>query len=120
MSENRKQYAELCKQENQQVLQDKHLLKYERNKSGQPVGVVIAFKDGDSNVVKLGWSRCNTNAESFDKNIGIKKAISRAVDYRQVDERDAPYATRKEILDMIDRLNRYFTPDTNILKFNKV
>jgi hypothetical protein len=118
MNSGREQYIEQCKQENQKVLSTRHLLKYERDKNGQPVGVVIAFKD-ENEIVKLGWSKCNVKEEQFNKNIGINKAISRARDYREVDERDAPYKTQKEISDMIERLGRYFC-ESAILKFNKV
>jgi hypothetical protein len=113
----KKDYVAVCKKENQTVLNQKHLLKYERNKHGQPIGVVIAFKD--EGIIKLGWSKCNLSAEPFDKQIGINKAISRAVDYRQVDERDVPRGTREEVLEMIARLQRYFQPN-NVLKFPTV
>lgn len=106
----RRQYSHLCKEENVRALNGKHLIKYERDKHGRPVGVLLAFKDSNGNV-QLGWSRCNTKLEGFDKHIGINKAIKRATNIKNVDPvllGKMPHQTQEELLDMRGRAERYF------------
>ena len=103
----RSHYVSQCKTENQTVLNNKYLLKYERDNHGRHVGVVIAFKDSEGKV-KIGWSRCHTKLEPFDKHIGINKAIRRAKFYKELDERDAPRGIKEDLVEMLGRAERYF------------
>ena len=111
ISENRKNYVEKCRSENEAELKEKYLLKYERNKKGERVGVVLAFKDAEG-VVKIGWSRCHTKLEPFNKYIGVNKAVKRAVGldtYGYVNELSlAPRSAVELIENMEARARNYF------------
>lgn len=107
ISVDRSHYIHQCKRETADVLKGKYLLKYERDKHGRQVGVVIAYRDTEGRV-KIGWSRCHTKLEKFDRHIGINKAISRAKFWKEIDERDAPHPLRPEVSEMLSRAGRYF------------
>lgn len=107
MNEARKEYSEKCRQKNDEVLKEKYLLKYERDKHGRPVGVVVAFKKNGE--VLVGWSRCHTKLEPFDKHIGINKALNRAVHHNLVDVvGEVPRPLLSYLLDIRERAERYF------------
>lgn len=55
------------------------LLQYKRNKRGQKIGLVIAFKENDQ--VYIGWSLCNLKKErnGFNKELGVAHAYRHAM-----------------------------------------
>ena len=61
----------------------KHLVRFIRTapkRAGQRKGVVIAFKDEDSGMIRFGWSCCNP-LDSFNEDIGFVKAVSNSVPF---------------------------------------
>lgn len=104
-------YVEKCRRENETELNQKYLLKYERNNKGERVGVVLAYKDAEG-IVKIGWSRCHTKLEPFNKYIGVNKAVKRSVpvdSYTFIHERAmAPRQVAKMLEDMEARAKNYF------------
>lgn len=107
----RSAYVEKCRNENEAELNQKYLLKYERNNKGERVGVVLAYKDAEG-VVKIGWSRCHTKLEPFNKYIGVNKAIKRAVPLDSVtfmfERANAPRQAAIMLEDMEVRATNYF------------
>lgn len=109
----RDNFVEACKQQNREVLNGRYRLKYKRDKHGRPVGLVISFKDEDG--VRVGWSKCHTKLEPFDKHIGINKAINNTynLDTAQAivtckDDSLLPNSLRQDVADMVERAQRYF------------
>lgn len=114
---NRQEHVLLCKQENSRVLNGKYRLKYKRDKHGRPVGLVISFKD-EANIVRVGWSKCNTKLEQFDKHIGINKAISNTYSLESAEfisrngtSKVLPNSLREDVKEMVERASRYFKLD---------
>jgi hypothetical protein len=105
----RASHVEFCKKSNQEVLNNKFLLKYKRDSKGNRTGVIISFRDNDG-VVKVGWSKCNTKLESFDKHIGIHKAIECA---RMTNPHNIPHSIKRDLVEMQERALRYFR--TNVV-----
>jgi len=107
---NRNEYIENCKKENQQVLGPKFLVQYLRDKHGRPVGLALAYKQNDE--VKVGWSKCNTTLENFDKQIGINKAINNSVELNSVKfvqkSTEIPNSLRYTVTSLVDRASRYY------------
>lgn len=55
-----------------------NLIQYIRNRSGAPIGVVVATKLSDS-TVGVGWSKLHVSAgDTWDRERGIQIAIERA------------------------------------------
>ena len=73
----------------------------ERNKR---VGMLLAVeKDG---VVKVGWSRCNRKEDSFDREIGLELAESRAMGL--TGSPALPLAMKRQVAEFYKRCYRYF------------
>ena len=82
--------------------QPKPLIKFIKNEKGL-CGVVLAFiKDGR---LHIGWSKCNTDLDKFDKEIGIKHAYNRAT---TTDLLYTPQSVRHEVNEMVKRAKRYY------------
>jgi hypothetical protein len=74
----REDYLKVCRESNQELLQNgRSLVQYVRTKHGKPRGVVVAFRDITSGVIRIGWSLCNKR-DKFDKDIGKYQASQRA------------------------------------------
>jgi hypothetical protein len=54
----------------------RYLLEYLRETANTKSGCVVLFKDADT--INIGWSKCNTDAEEFDRDIALYKAIRKA------------------------------------------
>ena len=52
---------------------------YMRDSKRNKIGVMVAIKDGDH--VYLGFSKCNTKVDKFNKTIGTDMALGRARKY---------------------------------------
>ncbi len=102
MSENRQNYIEKCRVENEAELKQKYLLKYERNNKGERIGVVLAYKD--NGVVRIGWSRCHTKLEPFNKYIGVNKAIKRAKELDTVSSVCERLNAPRTVLDLLEEM----------------
>jgi len=82
------------------------LVKHSKNKNGRKIGTVVAAKiDG---TVRLGWSKCNTNVDSFDYVTGIQFALmSAAYDPSNI-LASVPQSLQADYTEMKDRARRYF------------
>lgn len=107
----------------------KFLVSYKKNVRGQKVGVLIAFKDENGNI-NLGFSKCNHKAgDKFNKYIGLSKAIDNTMQivsndclfYNPVESIEngfraewpnrydvIPFSMIKDVINMVERLKRYF------------
>lgn len=107
----KQEYVEFCEQENKNILQPKRsILKYIRTNKGQPRGVLIAYR-GEDDKVYIGYSLCNTKSDKFNKQIGIRKAVERAVSDDSFNDEwvdKLPHTVVKPLLDMADRAEAYF------------
>jgi hypothetical protein len=77
------------------------LIRYIRNKKGQPRGVVVALRD--NNEVCYGYSICNP-IDRWDRHEGLNRAISRAKE-REYDLPTAPN-TIKQIVEGYENLSK--------------
>lgn len=77
------------------------LIKYIRNKKGQPRGVVVALRDNDE--VLYGYSLCNP-IDRWDRHEALERAINRAME-RDYEIPTAPN-TIKQILEEYDNLSK--------------
>ncbi len=104
---NRQEYISNCKKLNKDLFNShNYILSYDRDKHGRLNGVVLAFRtNGDD--IKVGWSKCNTKLEAFDKHIGIQKAIQRATSFYTFDVSELPHSI-KHISERIRRRARNY------------
>jgi hypothetical protein len=79
MRTTKQEYIQSCKTLVHNMLNRKHLLiTYVRDRKGHPIGVVVAVKILGGH--RLGYARCNTSLDQYNKYIGIRQAIKRALD----------------------------------------
>ena len=69
-----------------------------------PVGVVAAVKHGDK--VFVGWSKCHSTLDSFDRKRGLKIAVGRASPKRFIDS--VPRELMQPMVAMTARATKYF------------
>lgn len=77
--------------------------RYVRNKKGHPVGMLLAIKDEKG--VHIGWSKCNTRLDIFDRKKGAVIAQARALKGSIV---PYPREIEKSIYDFMNRAEKYF------------
>lgn len=108
----RRQYEEKCKEENRNFMEDGPLLvQYVRDDNNNPLGVVVAFgieaENGKPRLM-VGYSKCHTTLESFNKHVGLNKAIRKAgypENVRpEVEQRFVVEKTRERMLDALDQM----------------
>lgn len=80
------------------------MIEYIRDGRGRKVGVMVAYKDGDS--VRIGWSKCNTKLEPFDRERGLAIAFGRAVKGNIT--KKMPNKVCRKLARFIDRADRYY------------
>lgn len=51
---------------------------YIRDKNNHKVGVLVAILDEEEQNVRIGFSKCNTKLDSFDRDLGLHIASARA------------------------------------------
>jgi hypothetical protein len=84
------------------------LINYLRDKSNNPVGVVVAIKDPDyGNEIRLGWSQCHTPLDRFNREKGIEIAIGRARCDRQP-KKPLPHDIRYALVNLLQRAKKYY------------
>lgn len=84
------------------------IIKYVKNKKGQPIGVVLATKTFD-NQFSVGWSLCKINghnADKFDKKFGVQIAAARAK--AGYDLKKIPHTIFNHWAEMTHRGAKYF------------
>jgi len=72
--------------------------------NGNPVATLLARKDDIG--VYIGYSKCNTNYDTFNKKKGIMIARGRAKP--NISERPIPFVVEENLPYFIDRCERYF------------
>ena len=90
------------------------LVKHTKNKNGRKIGTVVAAKI--NNEVRLGWSKCNTNVDSFDYVTGIQFALMSATYDPSNILADVPQSLQADYTEMKDRARRYFLKIGNFKK----
>ena len=89
-------------------MKDSYLTQFVRNRKGNPIGIVVASKMLDCNVVRIGWSYTNVKAgDRFNKERGLGIARDRI---HTDTNRKVPHAVLK-VLDgggFVDRSKHYF------------
>ena len=85
------------------------LIQYVRDKNNHRVGVVVAEKPslvdkGDG----IGWSKCHSRLDKFDKKMGIKIAYGRAISGKQYKETIIPHDVQQVIKKMKKRAKSYY------------
>lgn len=111
----REDYVEFCKNENKKVLvPGKSLVQYVRTKKGQPKGTMVAYR-GDDNKIYVGYSLCNSKVDKFDRQIGMRKAVERALTQDKYDDvtlknfvDKIPQSVVKPLDAFLERAERFF------------
>jgi len=86
---------------------------YSRDNKGRPTGILIATKSTRPDLkYAIGWAKCNTKLDKFDKPLAVKIAIGRLTDHEDHGVSFAvdgmPHAIRALLPAFVDRCNRYF------------
>ena len=86
---------------------------YTRDAKGRPTGILIATKSTRPDMkYALGWAKCNTKLDKFDKPLAVKIAIGRLTDHEDhgvpFATEGMPHAIRALLPAFVDRCNRYF------------
>ena len=81
------------------------LFHYVRDEHNQKIGIVVAL---DRDII--GWSRCKTKLDQFDKSIGFAIAIGRAKTCNEIrlNRQNPPRDVQKVIEQLKERARRYF------------
>jgi len=116
----RQEYVAACQEENKSLLQSTHvLLEYKRDRHRRKIGVVLAYKQPDGQVL-VGYSKCHIGMDEFDRDIGIAKAVKRAAPVNRLVEYltkrngdagvagDVPNSLELDVLAMCERAARFF------------
>lgn len=84
------------------------IVQHIRNKQGHPVATLVAEPHGST--FRMGWSKCNTRLDSFNKKTGRQIAINRmrCSRLRIIQTADMPREVKKELPAFHDRCVRYF------------
>lgn len=94
----------------QELIADKPFLKtFVRNKKKQPVGVLVAVKYDKK--VYIGWSKCNTKLDRFDRKFGFYLAVVRAnKKLLTLKKHNAPLPTavQKWLPKFVERAGKFF------------
>ena len=92
---------------NSVVVPSSTLISYNRDKKGNPRGVLVAVKIGDRGDFNIGYAQCRKE-DKFSKNMGLKIALGRATfdTYRSLN--NIPHNIRKMLPSFIKRCERYY------------
>lgn len=81
------------------------LIQHLRENDGTPVATLVGVRRSDGNVY-IGYSKCNTNYDTFNKKIGVMIAKGRA--RPDLNTRPLPFIVEDRLPEFIDRCERYF------------
>ena len=84
---------------------------YVRNDKNQKVGVVVARSFETDPKVFIGYSKCNSTLEEFDKERGLEIAFDRAEKSYLRENFYPPVSMIPDIKKMIERAKKYFKKD---------
>lgn len=80
------------------------LINHVRNKHGQKIGTLVALSKEE-----IGWSRCHTNLDRFDKQVGIDIAKQRAIKYDLMTNAfRCADSLKLDFIKMVRRADKYF------------
>lgn len=74
--------------------------------NGNPVATLLGRKDPENGIVCIGYSKCNTKYDTFNKKKGIMIARGRAK--VNISDRQIPFVVEENLPYFIDRCERYF------------
>lgn len=118
MDVNRKEFIEECRREFEEVRKDnKVLIHYILDRKGRRIGVLLAAKPVDADGPLMGWSLCNIKRDSFNKYIGIRKALDRLQHGSPMIDDDTfffPTSIEADLPYFATRVERYFKTADNI------
>jgi hypothetical protein len=104
---NRTQFIEECRVANKKFFSRKaFLLTYLRDNKNRRTGVVLAYKYRGK--IFIGYAKCNTKLERFEREIGIAKAIERAFPAQGPYPFEIPHSIASLVKKMRERAERYF------------
>lgn len=84
---------------------------YVKDKNNQKVGLVLATLDPEKqDEVKIGFSKCNTKHDKFDRNRAIEIARIRAKKYsdRIYEKYNVPFLVEDVMPEFVERCRRYY------------
>lgn len=87
---------------------------YTRDQKGAPTGLLIALKSKrDGHKYHIGWAKCNTKMDKFNKPLAIQIAVGRLeaaedAGLAYVQSFKMPHQIRKQLDRFVDRCERYF------------
>lgn len=88
-----------------------YIHQYIKNSKNQPVGVLLAAADPNTDEVYIGWSKCNTGKERFDHKRGVDIALGRSLSMQGRDYHlnlALPNPIDEHYPDFVDRCHKYF------------
>jgi hypothetical protein len=88
---------------NEEIKNGSEIFEYVK-KNNQKVGVVVGLLD--NGVIKVGWSKCNTRMDNFDRDSGLRFAKERC--YGNMSSTIIPTCMKKQVRQFSARCIRYF------------
>lgn len=111
---NRAQYIQKCRQDNEAMVQylGKVLMRYVRDRRRRKVGVVVAIK-GQADQPALGYSKCHSKKDLFNRDIGLALALHRAAASLELGigyhPKEIPQSVRETFEKMRTSAEKYFS-----------
>lgn len=84
---------------------------YFQNKKGPRTGVIVACKPADTSEIRFGWSLCHSNLDSFNKYVGLMKALDRLENGSPMIEDEylyLPKCIENDMAAFMERAKKYF------------
>ncbi len=83
---------------------------YIRDKKNQKVGLLVGLPDDKNEKVLIGFSKCNTKHDKFDRELAIKIAEARAKKYSDqlINKYNIPFKVMENLPDFMERCGKYF------------
>jgi hypothetical protein len=84
------------------------LISYNRNKKGDPIGLLVAKKQDNNGSFTIGYAQCR-KSDKFDKKMGLNIALGRANFDTNLHSLDnMPHNLRKMLPAFIQRCEKYY------------
>jgi len=91
------------------------IAKFARDRKGNPIGLVAAFRDSIG-TVRVGWS-FKHKLDRFDRSVSWAQAVGRGytVGESRVNEAKLPYALIPIYNEVLERATRFFKCDSSVI-----